>query len=98
MNFILFAILVWLVAIGAWWMLTRSIKNADADRIKSRLIGAPRNAKRAARNPGSVSLISRGRRPHHGQDRPRLLQKFQLQESLRTMLEQAGFKWNLSHA
>lgn len=95
MNFVLLAILVWLVAIGAWWMLSRSMKNADADRIKSRLMGAPRNAKRGKKGAGSVSLISEDD-ASTGRIVLRLLQKFQLQERLRTMLEQAGLKWNLA--
>lgn len=95
MNFVLLAIVVWLVAVAAWWMLSRSMKNADADRIKSRLMGGPRTGKRGKKGSASVSLISE-EDLNTGKIVLRLLQRFQLQENLRAMLEQAGLKWNLA--
>ena len=95
MNFVLLAILVWLVAVGAWWILSRSMKNKDADRIKSRLMGAPRGSKKGKKGSGQVSLIAE-EDINTGRLVMRVLQKFQLQENLRAMLEQAGLKWNLA--
>ena len=96
MNFVLVAILVWALVMGAWWFLTRSIKNADADRIKSRLLGAPRGAKRGGKkSKNSPSLLSEEDLTT-GKFVLGLLRKFQLQDQLRKMLEQAGLKWNVA--
>ena len=39
MGFLSVAILVWLVAMAAWYLISKYFKSADADKIKQRLTG-----------------------------------------------------------
>jgi tight adherence protein B len=90
--FILIVILVWAVSVGAWWFLTRSVRNADIGKIRSRLVETPTTHKKE-KKAKNVSLI------HYGDGGSNLvlqiLQRFALRERLQTLLEQAGLKWTV---
>lgn len=95
MKFLILAIVVWVLVIGAWWLLTRSMQNADADRIKNRLMGGGKRGKKSSGASGSVSLLSE-EDTTTGKFILRLLSKVQLNDQLRALLEQAGLKWNVA--
>lgn len=95
MNFLLLMILVWLLVVGAWWFLQRSMKSADADRIKSRLMGPGKTRKSSTAAKGGVSLITEDDGTT-GKIILRLLQRVQLQTRLQLMIEQAGLRWNVA--
>ena len=90
MNFILIILVVWGVAVGAWWMLSNAFKSADADKIKNRLLGANRSGK--GRGKAQLSLIPEEDKVT-GKFVLKIMHKFELQDRMRILLEQAGLKW-----
>ena len=81
----------WLFSVGAYFFFNRWFRSSDADKIKSRLMGTP---KKSARPEGSkVALFDAEEQPK-GQVIPRLMKKFNLNDKLSTLLDQAGLKWN----
>jgi tight adherence protein B len=97
MNFVLVFLLVWALVGGGAWFFMRASKSADADKIRNRLIGAPRRSgqqKKGAKG-APVSLLNEEDNTT-GKFVLRLLKRLQLQDRVRTLLEQAGLKWNLA--
>lgn len=95
MNFVLILLAVWLVVAGAWWILSNAFRSADADKIRNRLLGVPRGAKTKKSDRGSVSLLTEEDKTT-GKFVLRLLDRYQLQDRLRILLEQAGLKWKVA--
>jgi len=91
MNFILILLVVWLVAAGGWWILSNAFRTADADKIRSRLLGTPKQ-RTTKGTKGSQVLITEEDKAT-GKYILRLLTHWQLQDRLKTLLEQAGVKW-----
>ena len=89
-TFLLIALAVWLAAVLAWWGMSRFFQNADADRIKNRLVGAPKKEAKQAAKQG-VTLIQT--EDQTGRLVLRLLQRFELRDRLQALIEQAGLKW-----
>ncbi|MCL4795573.1 MAG: type II secretion system F family protein [Bryobacteraceae bacterium] len=94
MNYLFLGIVVWALVMGAWWFINRSMNSADADRIKSRLMGAPRG-KRGKKSASTVSLISE-EDLSTGKFVLGLLRKYRLQDQLSKLIEQAGLRWNVA--
>ncbi len=69
MSFILLILLVWGVAMGAWFLVSKYAKSSDIDKVKARLSGttkakAKKNAKDAAAAGASVvhqEVVSKNR-------------------------------------
>lgn len=96
MNVILVFLLVWAVAAGAWIIMSNVLKSADADKIRSRLMGAQSGkSKRGKGQRAPLALISEEDRVT-GRVVLHFLTRFQLQGRLRTLLEQAGLKWKVA--
>ena len=89
-TFLLIALAVWLAAVLAWWGMSRFFQNADADRIKNRLVGSPKKEAKQAAKQG-VTLIQT--EDQTGRLVLRLLQRFELRDRLQALIEQAGLKW-----
>jgi Flp pilus assembly protein TadB len=90
----LFAILfiaLWVVSLGAWWVLTRWFRSADAGRIKNRILGT--GPKVQADGNTKVALFETEQAPK-GKILPGLMKKYNLTEKTQAMIEQAGLKWN----
>ena len=85
--------LVWAVAMGAWWLVNRYLRNSDLGRVRSRLQGTPVKVVKAPTK--KLDLISK-EDVKTGKVALRLLQKLELQDRLQTMLEQAGLKWSVA--
>lgn len=90
---ILYAVMLvtcWLGALGVWWMWTRSRQAADLSRLKARLTGSAEPGKAGRQGPA----LMRAEELTKGQLILQLLQRLQLNQRLKTLLEQAGLKWN----
>ncbi len=94
MNFILILLAVWVVVIGAWWILTNAFKSADADKIRNRLLGTARPGKKKGAK-GVASLLAEDDKTT-GKFVLKVIQRFELQDRLKTLLEQAGLKWKVA--
>lgn len=92
-GFLLIAVLVWVAALAGWWIVSRVSQSADADKLKSRVLGsADRKKKRSAADKTAPALIEAEDRTT-GKFALRLLNRLQMQERVNTLIEQAGLKW-----
>jgi len=89
--FIAIAVIVWAALLFSWWALTRWFRSSDHDRMKDRLLGKEKKSSKAA--AGKVALFDTGHKVQ-GHLIPGLMKKFNLNERLRMLIEQAGLKWN----
>jgi tight adherence protein B len=94
-NFVLILLLVWAVAAGAWLMLSNAFKSADADKIRNRLLGTSRPSRGKKGAKAQMSLLTEEDKTT-GRVVLGLLKKYQLQDRLQTLLEQAGLKWRVA--
>jgi tight adherence protein B len=93
MNLLLIILVVWMAAMAGWYMLSRSFKSADSDKIRNRLLGTVKSASgKGGRN--APALLAEDDKTT-GKVVLRLLERFQLQERLKELIEQAGLKWKL---
>jgi tight adherence protein B len=90
-SFAVILVAIWLGAVGVWWLVSRAVRSADADRIKSRLLGTTKQ-KKVKDSKAPQALIQ--------QDLPagrmvqQVLQRYQLLPKIQNLLEQAGLRWN----
>ncbi len=93
MGFLTVAIVIWLVAVAAWFLVSKYSKSSDADKITQRLTGIGKaRAKKAKDNKsGEQSII------HTQQGGNKFAQlvveKYQLGPKMQLLLEQAGLRW-----
>lgn len=92
MNFVLIVVGIWVVVIGAWWILTRAFKNADSGKIRDRLLGTNRPV-RPKKGSKSVAPLLAEEDKTTGRFVLQLMTRFQLQGRVKTLIEQAGLKW-----
>src|SRR5688500_11561286 len=88
--FIAIAVIVWLALLVSWWGLTHWFRSSDQNRMKDRLLGKEKKSVKAA---AQVALFDAGQTAQ-GHLIPGLMKKFNLNELLRMIIEQAGLKWN----
>ena len=92
-TFILIFGLIWLGSMAAWWVINRAFRNADVDKMKSRILDtAAKQEKKVKAGPATPQLINREDLAS-GRIAIRLLKKFDLQNRLDILLEQAGLRW-----
>src|SRR5689334_2648772 len=92
MGFISLALLAWIAAMAAWYLVSKYYRNSDADRMTQRLTGvgkAPKEAKAA--KDGQQSVINA--RQSGNQFAQLLVEKYQLGPKIQRFLEQAGLRW-----
>jgi tight adherence protein B len=90
MTFVLVLILLWAALAGGWFLVSKSFRNADIDKIKSRLSGA--GSKNKKLKAGSAQSLINQEADTKLMDR--LLKKYNLLPVLHQLLEQAGLKWH----
>jgi tight adherence protein B len=94
MGFLTIAIVIWLVAMAAWFLVSKYFKSSDADKIKQRLtgIGKARAKKTKESKSGGQSII------HTQQGGNKFAQlvveKYRLGPKMQLLLEQAGLRWS----
>jgi tight adherence protein B len=93
MGFLPLAIVVWLAAVAAWFLISRYFKSSDADKIKQRLtgMGKARAAKTKENKSGEQSIIQ----TQQGGNKfaQLVVEKYQLGPKMQLLLEQAGLRW-----
>src|SRR5687767_11742829 len=82
-------VIVWVTGIGAWYFLTRFGRSSDVQKVRERLMGAPRKTKKE--KTGKVALFEVEEQPK-GKLIPSLIEKYDLNAKIREMAEQAGTK------
>jgi tight adherence protein B len=93
MGFLVSAIVVWLAAVAAWFLISKYFKSSDADKIKQRLTGIGKAAqKKVKEGRGEQSIIQTVK---GGNKFAQLLvEKYQLGPKIQLFLEQAGLRWS----
>lgn len=94
MIFFAIIILVWGVSLLAWWFFSRTFRNSDVGKIRSRLVD-PGGAKKVSKKTKSMSLIYADEAAA-GHVVLRLLQRMELRDRLHRLLEQAGLRWKVA--
>jgi len=93
MGFLPLAIIVWLVAMAAWFLISRYFKSSDADKIKQRLTGLGKARKKAKQSKdGEQSIIHTQQAGNKFAQM--LVEKYQLGPKMQLLLEQAGLRWS----
>lgn len=90
---ILIFLLAWLGSMGLIWLVWKAQHSARLERIAQRLTGAGKSSQRAERK--GPALIQTGA-PDRGKLVVLLAERFRLMERLKTLIEQAGLKWNVA--
>jgi tight adherence protein B len=93
MGILPLAIVVWLAAVAAWYLISKYFKSSDADKIKQRLTGIGKARQKTKDNKsGEQSII------HTQQGGNKFAQlvveKYQLGPKIQLLLEQAGLRWS----
>src|SRR5438045_1330152 len=88
--YLVIALLVWIVAIGVWWLCSNAFRHADIDRFKARLLGSVK-AKKGKSQQGPALI-----RSDQGGMLVKIMKRLQLQSRLQQLLEQAGLKWSVA--
>jgi tight adherence protein B len=93
-TFLILAVVVWAVAMGAWVMVSKYFRSSDATRIKERLVGTAKAVKQKAKTAGEGTSVLNAQDGSKNKFARMLVEKYQLGPKLATLLEQAGLnKW-----
>lgn len=93
MSFLILAIIVWAVAMGAWVAVSKYFKSSDTTKITERLVGTNKASKKKKEGGEAASVLNtpgavKNKIAHA------LVEKYQLGPKIETLLEQAGLpKW-----
>ncbi len=91
-GFLILAVVLWAVAMGAWFLVSKYFRSSDATRIKERLVGTSKAKKKTKVGEGSVLNAQDGSKNKFAR---MLVEKYQLGPKLSALLEQAGLsKWS----
>jgi tight adherence protein B len=91
MGFVLIVLLLWVLCLGIWMALSKTVRSSDMDKIKARILEKPKQEKKekAAAKAQLISPEDRSIGPIALQ----LLRKYQILKRIEILLEQAGLKW-----
>ncbi len=93
MSFVMLLVLVWGVAMAAWFLVSRYVKSSDIDRVKERLSGTTKKkAKKDAQAGAGPSAVRPDVVPKN-RFAQMLVDKWGFGPKLTTFLEQAGLDW-----
>ncbi|MEZ5354122.1 MAG: type II secretion system F family protein [Bryobacteraceae bacterium] len=92
MTFLLAFLAIWLGSVGVWWFITRAFKNADVDRMKSRILETASKKEKKDKDAAPTPELIRSEDKSTGRLVMRLLARADLNRRLETLIEQAGLK------
>jgi len=92
MSFVVVIIVIWAMAMLAWFMISKYVKSSDLDRIKARLSGTSKSKKKKNAKTGEASVMQQevGTKNRLAQ---KIVDKYQLAPKIGIFLEQAGMRW-----
>lgn len=89
-SFLVILLVSWSAALAGWWLWSLARKASELERIRKRL--AASNTSRAKGGKGAPPALIRREDRTSGRMVLHLLQRLQLTERLKLLLEQAGLK------
>lgn len=92
-HFVIVLVVVWSLTVGVWWISSRSRQKSDAAQIRKRVSGASKGESSTSGKKTSARLIDSENAPN-SRWVIQFLRRYQLQDRLKTLIEQAGLKWN----
>ncbi len=97
MIFISLLLVIWVAAMGAWFVITKYFKSSDLDRIKARLSGTTKlKSKKVKGGASAPAAVIQQADEAKNRFAHMLVQKFKLGPQLKKLLEQAGMRWEPS--
>ena len=95
MSFILVILLVWAIAMGAWFVVSRYVKSADVQRVRDRLYGPSKSKKTVKKKDGKDEAKSIMHTQEGSPNRlaQLVVDKYKLGPKIEEFLEQAGLRW-----
>jgi tight adherence protein B len=88
--FVGIALALWLVTVVAWLFLSRAARTANVERVRNRLAGTP---KKPAKGKLREQSLIEADDTDTGRLTKKVLQRFELTERLKRLIEQAGLRW-----
>jgi tight adherence protein B len=92
MTIVFVTILIWGVAMIAWLVVSRFAKSSDFDRLKNRLVGAPKKKKKQKKDAAGPQQVIHQEDTTKNQFAQQLVNKYQWGPKLAEFLEQAGMR------
>jgi len=93
MGFLLIVLVVWAVAMGTWFVVSKYFKSSDIDRIKARLAGTTKTKTKKEKTAIQNASVIQGDSIVKNRLAQMLVDKYKLGPKLGTFLEQAGLNW-----
>jgi len=93
MGIIGLAIVVWAVAMAAWFAVSKYFKSADVDKIKQRLTGSVKAKKPVKGEKVGPQSIMQAEQTSDNKFANAIVEKYRLGPKMALFLEQAGLKW-----
>ena len=93
MGFLVGAIVIWAVFMGAWFVVSKYFKSSDLDRIKARLAGTTKAKVKKEKNAPAKSSVIHGEAVVKNRVAQMLVDRSKLGPKIGTFLEQAGLHW-----
>lgn len=91
-SVLIVAILIWGVAMAAWFLVSKYVKSTDVDRVKARLLGTAKTPKAKKGDPAKKAVINTGESTNN-KFAHALVEKYRLGPKIAELLEQAGLNW-----
>src|SRR5579864_738716 len=91
MSYVISLVLIWAVFMGGYMMVSKYVKSSDVDKIKARLTGVGKKAKKV--KAGDAATVVRQTESAKNRVAQILVEKFKLGPKIGAMLEQAGMNW-----
>jgi tight adherence protein B len=93
MSFMMLMIVIWGVAMVAWFLVSRYVKSSDIDRVKARLSGTTKAKAKKVKQAGAAPSVVRQEGPSKNHFAQMLVDKWGMGPKIQTLLEQAGIDW-----
>ena len=93
MGFLLIVVLIWAVAMVAWFMVSKYFKSSDLDRIKNRLAGTTKNKAKKDKSASPKTSVIQGDSEAKNRLAQMLVDKYKLGPKIGLFLEQGGLNW-----
>jgi tight adherence protein B len=92
MSFVILMLLIWGVAMGAWFVVSKYVTSNDVDKVKSRLVGTSK-AKKPKPGESNAQSVFHQTVTTNNKAAQFLVEKYRLGPKLASFLEQAGLAW-----